>query len=287
MLARAAIVNGRVRGHTVRLVLGALVVVHAAAFALYLLYGAQTRHLQLMLAAREEWRSGELDAAARDYRRFVAGYRVATTPLLLRRDLPGEASGWFALGRIETERGHVDAALAAFENSMRLEPGRGRREYRDLLLESNRGAALVRFASAELDRNAGSAVAWWDLGAALLATGEPLRAAAAYRNALARLPSLLAAHGVRDSAALSAEEADLRSLESAAWYLAGNAAEGAAACQRLQRREAPGVRLDRLCAAFGHAAAGDTAGVAAELRDYHPPGPEHEALLRRLGGAAS
>ena len=278
--------TGRARRRSARLVLGALIVVHVAALALYLLHGAQSRQLHLFLAAREEWRSGELAAAARDFQRFVAGYRAATTPFVLLRDLPGEASGWFALGRVEVERGNVDAALAAFESSMRLEPGRGRREYRDLLLESGRGAALVRFASAELGRDAGSAVAWWDLGAGLLTTGEPLRAAAAYRNALARLPALLAAHGARDSAALSPEEADLRNLESAAWYLAGNAPEGAAACQRLQQRQAAGVRLDRLCAAFGCAQAGDAAGVAAELRDYHAPGPEHEALLRRLGGAA-
>jgi len=278
-------VNARVRRRTVYLVLGALLVLHVAALALYLAYGAQTRHLQLFLAAREEWRNGDLAAAARDYGRYLAGYRAVTTPFALRRDLPGAASGWFALGRVEAERGRVDAALAAFGNSMRLEPGRGRREYRDLLLETGRGAALADFASGELARDPGSAVAWWDLGAAQLATGEPLRAAAAYRNALARLPQLLAAHGVRDTAALSAEEADLRNLESAAWYLAGNASEGAAACARLQRRQAAGVRLDRLCAAFGRAAAGDPAGVAAELRDYRAPAPEHEALLRELTAA--
>ena len=140
--------NARVRRRTVYLVLGALLVLHVAALALYLAYGAQTRHLQLFLAA-----------AARDYGRYLAGYRAVTTPFALRRDLPGAASGWFALGRVEAERGRVDAALAAFGNSMRLEPGRGRREYRDLLLETGRGAALAEFASGELARDPGSPVA--------------------------------------------------------------------------------------------------------------------------------
>ena len=273
---------GRTRRRNAALVLAALLALHLAAFALYLLYAAQTRHLQLYLAAREEWRGADFEAAARDYRRYIAGYPSVARPFLLRRDLPGEASGWFALGRIEAERGQVDAALAAYQNSMQLDSGRGRREYRDLLLESGRGAALAGFARAQLALDPDSAVAWWDLGAGLLATGEPLDAAAAYREALTHLPRLLAAHGVRDTALLSAEEADLRNLESAAWYLAGNAAAGAAACARLQRRQPLGVRLDRLCAAFGRAAAGDATGVATELRGYHAPGPEHEALVGRL-----
>jgi tetratricopeptide (TPR) repeat protein len=271
------------RRRLARIVLAVLVVVHVAAFWVYALREVQSDHLQLFLGARERWREGKLDEAARDYRRFAEGYDIATRPFLLRRNFPTEASAWFALGRIDAERGRIDSALDAFRRAMDLERGRGRREYRDLLLESGRAAELERFARDEVRRDPESAVAYWDLGAALLAAGRPADAAEAYGRALARLPALLARYGNAPPAGqLTGEEADLLNLMAVAQLEAGDRATGAATCDSLAMRQPKGTHLDRLCRAYLLALAGDRDAVAEQLRSYQPLGPEHAALVARL-----
>jgi tetratricopeptide (TPR) repeat protein len=265
-----------------RLLLASLIVLHLGAFWLYALRERQSDHLQLFLGGRERFREGRLDEAARDYRAFVDRYADATSPFLLRRNYPAEASGWFALGRIETERGRVDDALVAYGRAMSLEPGRGRREYRDLLLETGRAAELAAFAERELAADAGSAVAWRDLGAARLALGEPAAATGAYRQALEHLPALLARLGVQPGQALTGEEADLVNLLSVAHLEAGERDAAQANCDALAQRQPRGAALDRLCRAYLLGAAGDAAGAAEQLRGFQPSAPEHDALVRRL-----
>lgn len=265
-----------------RVLLAALVVLHLGAFWLYALHKLQSDHLQLFLGGRERWSEGKLDEAARDYRAFVDRYADATRPFLLRRNYPSEASAWFALGRLEAERGRVDEALDAWLRAMRLEPGRGRREYRDLLLETGRAAELAAFAERELAADRSSAVAWWDLGAARLALGDPAGAAVAYRQAIEHLPTLLARLGVRPGGELTVEEADLINLLAVAQLEADERDAAQANCDALASRQPRGATLDRLCRAYLLGAAGDADGAAERLRSYQPPAPEHEALVHRL-----
>jgi tetratricopeptide (TPR) repeat protein len=264
-------------------VLAVLVALHLAAFWLYSLRETQTHHLQQYLGARELWREGKLDAAAREYRSFLAAYPSATRPFKLRKNYPSEPMGWFSLGRIEGERGDVDAALAAYREAMKRQPGLGRREYRDLLLESGRPAALAEFAGRELAADPASAVAWWDAGAARLALGDPAGAAEAYRSALLYLPDLLERlHVPHPPGALTGEEADLLNLLSVAHLLAGERDAAEANCNAIAHRAPPGAALDRLCRAYLLGLAGDRDGAAWQLSGVQAPGPEHEALVQSL-----
>lgn len=270
------------RHRIARIVLVALIALHVGALWLYVVRTAQTQHLDLYLSAREQWREGHLDAAADGFRRFATGYGAATRPFLLRSNFPSEASAWFALGRIETERGNVDAALAALRRSLALAGGRGRREYRDLLLRSGRAEELTAFATAELARDPDSAIAWWDLGAVRLGGGDARGAALAYQQALARLPAFLARLGVAPGRGLTGEEADLENLLSVAWLEAGDSTRAAETCNDVAVRAPPAASLDRLCRAYLYAALGNRDGAAEQLRRYQPVGPEHEALVERL-----
>jgi len=263
-------------------VLAGLVLVHLAAFAAYELRAGQLRHQQLFLDARDQWRAGNLPVAADGYRQFVRDYRRITWPVILSRGFPSEASGWFALGRIEAERCEVDAALAAFEEAMRLAPGLGRREYRDLLLESGRAAQLAAFARRERAQDAHSLAASFDLGAALLATGRAEEAAREYEHGLTLVPEFLATRDPAWRGAVSVPEAELLNLASVAHLAAGDRARAAAACDGLTARTPPGVRLDQLCRAFLSEAAGERAASLAALRGYIPPAPEQEALVASL-----
>jgi tetratricopeptide (TPR) repeat protein len=265
------------------LVLGVLAVVHLAAFFLYTRHERQSQLLTLYLDARDQWKAGHLDLAAREYADFLAARGTAAWPVVLLRNFPDAASGWFALGRVEAQRGRTEAALAAFERAMAADPARGRREYRDLLLESGRGARLADFARAELARDPDSALAAKDLGAAALATGDPRAAAAAYERALALLPRFLARRDPAAAGALSSQEADLLNLLSVAARLAGDRARADAVCDGLARRQPRAAHLDRLCRAYQRADAGDVRGAAEELVPYLPPAPEHEALAAALG----
>lgn len=263
-------------------VLCALVLVHLAAFGLYTQRDRQSQLLTLYLDARDQWKAGHLELAAREYGEFLAARDRAAWPLVLLRAFPDAASGWFALGRVETERGRVDAALVAFERAMALEPGRGRREYRELLLESGRGAALAAFARRELAADPASALAAKDLGAALLATGDPAGAARAYEAALRAVPAFLARHDPAFQGGLSSQEADLLNLLSVAVRLAGDRERADAVCEGLTRRQPRAGHLDRLCRAYLCADRGDAAGARDQLAGYQPPAPEHEALARAL-----
>ncbi len=264
------------------LVLGALALIHLAAFALYTQRQRQSQLMALYLDARDQWKAGHLELAAREYGEFLAARGRAAWPLVLLRAFPDAASGWFALGRVEAERGRVDAALAAFEQAMALEPGRGRREYRDLLLDSGRGATLAAVARRELAQDPASAPAAKDLGAALLATGDAAGAARAYEAALRALPAFLARHDPAFQGGLSAQEADLLNLLSVAVRLAGDRERADAICDGLTRRQPRAARLDRLCRAYLRADRGEAQGARDELAGYQPPAPEHEALAAAL-----
>jgi tetratricopeptide (TPR) repeat protein len=264
------------------LLLALLALVHLAAFGLYTQRDRQSQLLALYLDARDQWKAGHLELAAREYRDFLAARDRAAWPFVLLRAFPDAASGWFALGRVEAERGRVDAALAAFERAMALEPDRGRREYRDLLLDSGRGAALAAVARRELAADPASAPAAKDLGAALLATGDAAGAARAYAAALGSLPAFLARHDPAFRGGLSAQEADLLNLLSVAVRLAGDRERADALCDGLTRRQPHAAHLDRLCRAYLLADRGDTQGARGELAGYQPPAPEHEALAAAL-----
>jgi tetratricopeptide (TPR) repeat protein len=277
-----AVIHQPLRRRFAMLVLGALIVVHLGAFFLYTRRERQSQLLTQYLDARDLWKAGHLDAAAREYQDFLAARDAAAWPLVLVRNFPDAASGWFVLGRVETERGQTDAALGAFERAMALDPGRGRREYRDLLLDSGRGAALAEFARRELARDPASALAAKDLGAALLATRDPGAAVAAYERALTLLPAFLARRDPAAVGGLSAQEADLLNLLSVAARLAGDRHRADQVCDGLARRAPRGTHLDRLCRAYGRADGGDLAGAREDLAGYQPPAPEHEALAAAL-----
>jgi tetratricopeptide (TPR) repeat protein len=265
-----------------RRVLAVLLVLHLAALGLYLRREQQSQALALVLDAREQWKNGELALAAREYREYATGLRAVSSPFLMYRNMPSEASAWFALGRIESERGEIREALAAYRRAMALEPGRGRREYRDLLLEHGGQEELLAFARAELARDPKFAPAAWDLGAAYLALGEPALAARAYAGARERLPDYLTRLAGKRPVGLSPEEADLLSLEAVAWLEAGERTRAGTICGNLVLRARPEESAGLLCSAYLAAAAGDVHGAAALLRRYAPSGPEHRALVSRL-----
>jgi len=270
------------RRRLARLILAALVLVHLGALFAYTLYQWQARAVALYLDARAQWRDGHLDVAASEFTAFLAERPRVTFPVVLYKSFPTAADAAFALGRVEAERGRVEAALAAFRNSMRLQAGHGRREYRDLLLESGRGAELATFAREELAANPHSVNAARDLGAALLATGDPRGAAAAFDTALAALPPWLAEHDPGYRGGLSGEEALLLNLRSVAERLAGDGARADATCEALAAKMPARVQLDRLCRAYVLEAAGDRSGSRAALAGYLPPNPEEEALVKAL-----
>ena len=272
----------RARRHLARWILAALALLHLVAFGAYTLHERQAHLVTLYLDARDQWRDGHLDAAAAEYTAFLARRAATAWPVVLYRHFPDEATGWYLLARVETDRHRVDDALAAFERAMALDPTRGRREYRDLLLRSGRGAALVAFARAEVRADANSPVAAKDLGAGLLASGQPALAVGAYERALELLPAWRARIDPGAPRGLSGEEADILNLLSITARLAGDAARADAACQRAGATPARAMRLDRLCAAFREHAIGNHEAAARILAGYAPPAPEHEALLAAI-----
>lgn len=263
-------------------VLAALAFVHLLAFAAYELRDRQSHLLLMYLDARDQWREGHLDVAAAEYAAFIARRDSIVWPVALLPNMPDAANAWYLLGRVQTDAKRVDAALEAFERGMALDPGRGRREYRDLLLTSGRPAKLEAFARAEAAADPRSPLAQKDLGAALLALGRPAEAAAAYRQALALLPAWRAGVDPAAPAGLSGEEADLLNLLSVAALRAGDAAAADEACRRATTPVTARVRLDPLCSAYREAAAGDLEAARHTLAGYVPPAPEHDALVRAL-----
>jgi tetratricopeptide (TPR) repeat protein len=263
-------------------VLTVLVLVHLGAFGLYTARDRQSKLLGLYLDARDQWATGHLDVAAAEYAHFLAERSSVAWPVVLFRNFPDAAAAWFALGRVQAERHQVDAALDAFRHSMALQHDHGRREYRDLLLTSGRAQALRNYAQLRLREEPGSVIAEKDLGAALLALGQPAAAADAYGRALQALPAFLERVDPAHPPGLSSEEADLLNLRSVALRLAGDHGQADTLCRDLGRRAPHGSRLDRLCLAFLRVDAGDPMGGKALLNGYAPPAPEHEALVHRL-----
>ena len=276
---------GAARRRWRRIVLALLALVHLAALAVYLLKQTQASYLARVLDAREQWRDGNLEAAAALYRDFAENYPHFSWPVVLFDDYPSRSRAWYALGRIEAERNRVDEALAAFRQAMTEEPGLGQREFRNLLLESHRPAVLAADATARLDRDRTDLAAWFDLGAARLAENDPAAAEVAYAAALTQLPGWLRVH-TRYGATpgLTAEEGDLRGLRAVAALRAGNAALASAECTALAHRERPDERYDQLCAAYLLAAAGDRPAAIRRLAGFVPSAPEHAALAGAITG---
>ncbi len=275
--------SGRERRRTVIVV--ALVTVHVLALAVFLLRTVQAGYLARVLDAREQWRAGNLTGAAALYQNFAEDYPWFSRPLLLFEDYPSRARAWYALGRIEAERGNRDAALHAYREAMHAEAGLGQREYRNLLLEAGMAGVLADDARQRLASHADDLAAWWDLGASELALGHADAAVHAYAAALDHLPAWLSAHTRASSrGSLTAEEGDLRGLLSVALLKAGAVDRSRAECDWLSRRQRADEHFDQLCSAYLLAAAGDSKGAQRRLQGYTPSGPEHRALAAALAG---
>ena len=265
------------------LILAALVAVHLVALWLYGVQERQAQYLGEVLDARTQWSEGHLDEAARLYRRFATDYPDFSFPLLLFRNYPTRARAWYSLGRIEADRGGIDAALAAYAQAMREEPGLGQREYRNLLLTEHRYAELADFAHARLATHPDDLAGWWDLGAAGLGLGDAGAAADAYAEALRHLPAWLDRHTRHGAGTgLSVEEGDLRGLLSVAALKAGRRDVALANCAQLGTREQRDEHYDQLCRAYLALADGDPGLAARTIRGYQPGAPEHELLLAQL-----
>jgi tetratricopeptide (TPR) repeat protein len=265
-----------------RIVLVTLIAIHLAAFGLYVVRGRQSALLEVYLDGRDQWRDNHLDRAAADYQTFVEERPWVAWPLVLVRGFPDESSGWYVLGRVQAERHEVEAALSDLERAMQTGNGRGRREYRDLLLTSGQAARLVAFAEAARRHDPDSPLPYKDLGAARLATREPRAAVVAYEAALARLPAWRARTDPAAPAGLSGEEADLLNLLSVASLQAGDTARAEAVCTDIATRQGRYARLDRLCRAALLAAQGDIDTARTLLKSYQPPAPEHDAIVQAL-----
>jgi tetratricopeptide (TPR) repeat protein len=263
-------------------VLAVLIVVHLIGFYLYSVHQRQVAYLSMYLDAREQWRSGRLDEAALEYRKFAEDYPEVAAPLVLLRSFPAPANAWFALGRIEAEQGQIDAALEHFARAMQTDPTLGRQESRELLLEHHRSAQLAALARAELARNPRSLNAWLDLAAAALDAGDPAAAARAYQDALQAQGPAPAA-----GALISAEAADLMDLRSVAQLAAGDVGAASATCDALGAHEPAPERAARLCAAYLAAARGDDDAARELIKHYRPARLEQDrlsdALRARLG----
>ncbi len=270
------------RRRIARYVLAGLVFVHVSAYIGYEIYNGQINQRQLALEARDEWREGHLALAAAEYTRYLADYRRTTWPLVVVRNLPSEASIYFALGRVNAERHLTDAALAAFTESMHRERGLGRREYRDVLFESGRYTALEAFARAALAEDPKSLAAIFDLGAALYAEGRWADAARAYERGLSYVADYLKATDPGFSGRVSVPEAELLNLAAVADLAAGEPERATETCAGLSARLTPTQHLDRLCRAFLEAEAGHLEASRSLIKDYIPVRPEQEALAAAL-----
>lgn len=266
-----------------RLILAALIGAHVVALWLYAVRERQADYLGRVLDAREQWSQGNLALAADLYRGYATDYPEFAWPVVLFRNYPTRPRAWYSLGRIEADRGNVDAALAAFRSSMAGEPGLGQREYRNLLLEQGRYRELVEDAHRRLAADPDDLSGWWDEGAAQLGLGDARAASLAYAEALAHLPRWLERHTRAGAGGgLTVEEAELAGLLSVAALEAGNAPLAAARCSDLARRERRDEHYDQLCAAYLAAGAGDSARARALLGGYRPPAPEHARLAEQL-----
>ena len=271
------------RRRVAQLALFFLVLLHALAFGAFFLRAHQLAESQVFLDARDQWRAGHLQLAAAEYRHFLAHYHATIQPLLLAGSFPSEASAYFALGRVETDLNHVDAALNAFDRAGRLEHGLGHRESRELLLQSGRFQQLISLSKQQLTLEPDSLPATADLAAALLLSGSAHAAAEQYQRAIALVPAFLRRYDPLWNGPLSVQEAEFLNLAAVAELRAGDASSSAATCASINTRAPAGIHLDHLCQAYlAHARHDDTATLAA-LKGFLPQTAEQKALVQSLG----
>jgi tetratricopeptide (TPR) repeat protein len=269
------------RRRTALAILIALFFVHVAAVGLYTAQAHQQALVVQFLEARDAWKAGHLDEAAARYREVLVTRDRIAWPFVLVAHYPNAADASYLLGRVETDRGQVDAALTAFAASLRL-GGRGARETRELLLTHRRLRELKDWATSEIQRSPSAPQPYKDRAAASLELGDAPGALADYSAAIDRLPAW---RRQRDPAApmgMSAEEADLLNLTAAAWLAAGDRAAAARACQSVSARQGPRAQLDRLCKALLAQHDGRLDEARKLLGGYLPPAAEHEWLTREL-----
>jgi tetratricopeptide (TPR) repeat protein len=269
------------RRRLARGILVALVFLHGIALLAYILQNRQQLTIVRFLDARSAWRDDHLDDAAAAYRSLLNDRDRIAFPIILVRHYPSRADIAYLLGRVESDRHHVDAALAAYAISLQ-DGGRGDRETRDLLLSNGRASLLLSRAQSAHASHPEAPQPLKDEGAALLALQRPADAAAAYRAALDRLPAWRRQIDPGAPPGLSGEEADLWNLESAAALQAGNIAAAEAACDQVSSRQTGTAPLDHLCRALLAEKRGHRAEAVRLLQGYLPPAPEHEALLHDL-----
>jgi tetratricopeptide (TPR) repeat protein len=259
-----------------------LLLIHGVGYWLYGVHKRQVAGLHLYTEGREFWRAGDLDRAAQRFRTFAENRAAIAAPVPLNKEFPSAATAWFMLATVESARGHQPAALEAYERAHALDPTRGRREIRDLLLEAGRYAEVEQRARRDLRRDSGDAAAYWDLAAARLGQQDYAAAARIYDDAQRVLPQWL-----RQNALLPAEqrpdeltpqEADTLNLASVAWLRAGDPGKAHARCDEVSRRQLSRDPRDQLCRAALAEQAGDLAAARAALRSFVPAAPEHDWL---------
>jgi tetratricopeptide (TPR) repeat protein len=262
-------------------VLVALVIAHLLAVGAYYTQARQQALLVKTLEAREQWKAGQLETAATLYRSILRERPSVAWPLILIRQFPQNADLWYLLGRVESDRANVDAALTAYAASIAA-GGRGARETRELLLSHGRLTALLTFANERLAVEPLSPQPLKDRAAAKLEMGQARDAMDDYRTALDRLPAWRRQIDPAAPSGLSGEEADLLNLYAAAALAAHERTEADRACATITTRQGKRAQLDRLCRALIARADGRDADARHELAGYLPPASEHEWLTRGL-----
>ncbi len=269
------------RGRLAIGVLVALVLVHLLAVGAYYTQARQQSLLVRTLEAREQWKAGELEAAASLYRSILRDRPAVSWPLILIRQFPENADLWYLLGRVESDRANVDAALQAYAKAITV-GGRGARETRELLLIHGRLSELLAFANERLAVDHLSPQPLKDRAAAELEMGQASGAMDDYRAALDRLPAWRQQTDPAAPSSLSGEEADLLNLYAAAALAAHARSEAERACMEVTNRQGKRAQLDRLCHALIAHDDGRDADARRLLAGYLPPASEHEWLTRGL-----
>ena len=160
------------RRRTALAILTALVIVHVAAVSLYTAQSRQQALVVQFLEARDAWKAGHLEEAAARYHEVLAQRDTLGRPFVLVAHYPSLADAWYLLGRVESDRARVDAALVAYHESLKA-GGRGAREYRELLLGQHRLQQLKDWATSEIARAPSAPQPYKDRAAALLELGDP------------------------------------------------------------------------------------------------------------------
>ncbi len=255
-----------------RYIFGALLVLHLAAVALYLLNESQFGFLGHWRDGREAWRAGRLEVAAAELRLFAEGYRSASRPFLVRRDFPGEAQAWAALGNAELARRKWRAAAAAFHRAALLGQDSAWRERSAVLWQLKDADELAAQGSYRLA--SGGPEARQDLAAAAWLRGDREAALANYVAGLQELPAWLERQHRPQRAAdggVVDEQLALYLLAGTAAWLSGDTDQGQRYCALLARAQDAENPMDGLCRAAAALAAGR----------------EHEALsILALSGVA-